>query len=138
METRCEVCGGSFEAKRRTARFCSSKCRVRAHRGAQVVELPAEKPARVTAEAPMSSGSVEAAVVKQLAEVERVDTPMGQAALVLARRLDGGAADTGSAVAALVKQLEATLEAATAGAKAEDDPVDELRKRRDRKLGIAG
>ena len=29
----CEQCGKSFEAKRSTARFCSSKCRLRSHRG---------------------------------------------------------------------------------------------------------
>lgn len=31
----CEVCGREFEAKRITARFCSSTCRSRFHRGAE-------------------------------------------------------------------------------------------------------
>ena len=31
----CEVCGNDFEPKRSTARFCSSKCRVAAHRAAK-------------------------------------------------------------------------------------------------------
>ncbi|WP_282191915.1 hypothetical protein [Adlercreutzia caecimuris] len=33
MIVKCEVCGREFAAKRRTARFCSSTCRSRAHRG---------------------------------------------------------------------------------------------------------
>lgn len=145
MEVKCEVCGEMFEAKRRTARFCSSGCRVRAHRaGGKVVELkPAAKskpagkaPAAAPAPAGEEAGPVEAAAVKQLEEAGRLDTPLGQAALVLARRLDRTTMDTGSAIAGVVKQLEATLAAATAGAKQAEDPVDELRKRRDQKLGI--
>lgn len=150
MKVRCEVCGDAFEAQRRTARFCGSKCRMRAHRGAEVVPLrpePARKPAprarrKAAANADEESqpvlGQVEAAVTKQLADAERLATPLGQAALVLARRLDSGKYDTGSAMASLVRQLEATLESATADAKVADDPVDELRRRRDRKLGFTG
>jgi hypothetical protein len=142
MDAVCEVCGGTFEAKRRTARFCSSNCRVRSHRGAQVVELKAkpDRPAaKAKAEEPAGNiGSVEAAAIKTLTDAGRLNSVMGQAALVLARRLDATTVDTGSAVASVVKQLELALEAATAGANVAADPVDELRNRRDRKLGIVG
>ena len=147
MDAVCEVCGETFQAKRRTARFCSSNCRVRAH--AQVV--PLKKPGSAknkttkakTGEtdvevAQLLAGNVEAAAIKQLQEAGRLDSVLGQAALVLARRLDRVTVDTGSAVAGVVKQLEATLEAATAGANVAEDPVDELRRRRDQKLGIVG
>lgn len=33
MIKKCEVCGREFEAKRKTARFCSSTCRSRSFRG---------------------------------------------------------------------------------------------------------
>ena len=58
---------------------------------------------------------------------------MGQAALVLARRLDDPGLDTGSAVAAVARQLEAVLATATKGAAsstAPDQLRDELAERR--------
>lgn len=145
MERNCEACGGSFESKRRDTRFCSSKCRLRAHRGGgtQVVELKApakkgRKEAAVQADGPSGPGEVEQATITQLEEAGRLDSPRGKAALVLARRLDAVTFDTGSAVAAVVRQWDATLEAAVAGAHMAADPVDEVRRRRDEKLSKLG
>ena len=142
----CATCGDEFDARRSTARFCSDKCRVRAHR-AKGPRLPAEvkiaaaRPAPAAAPAPAPDGeppTVEEAVRRELDKAERTGTVFGQAALVLARRLDQPAMDTGSAVSSLVKQLSATLEQALAGVESAGDQVDELRARRDRKLGAAG
>ena len=76
------------------------------------------------------------ATLAELEAVGRVDHPAGQAALVLARRLDAGM-DTGSALAALAREHGARLEAATAGTKSQvsalDRARDELAKRRARK-----
>jgi hypothetical protein len=114
---------------------------VRSHRGAQVVPLKAKpnESAKGKAVEPAGNiGSVEAAAIKTLTDAGRLNSVMGQAALVLARRLDATNIDTGSAVASVVKQLELALDTATAGANVAADPVDELRNRRDRKLGIVG
>ena len=40
MTTVCDHCGASFERKRSTARFCSTACRVAAHRKAKVTSKP--------------------------------------------------------------------------------------------------
>lgn len=149
----CTVCGGEFEAARRTARFCSSKCRVRAHRAkkdpaaaapAVVVALKAaaagggEEPAAAGKPPAAGPGRVEASALAELEECGRVGTALGQAVLVLARRLDASERDTGAAVASLSKQLGDTMALAVAGAAQQGDTVDELRARRDAKLRGAG
>lgn len=144
MKLTCATCGGSFEAKRSTAKFCSSNCRVRSHRGGgQVVELkpPAKKGHRESpppADELDGPGEMERAIVAELEEAGRRETGLGTAAVLLARRLDARTMDTGSAVAAVVRQLQTTMEAAVAGAHMAADPVDEVRRRRDEKLGKLG
>lgn len=151
MEVKCATCGENFIAKRSTATYCSTPCRVRAHRTKpaplpKVVQMAtAKKQAQGKGrgksppdEDPNAPETVQAAVLAELTKAGCTGTVMGQAALVLARRLDHPTMDTGSAVSSLVKQLSATLEAALAGVAAVDDPVDELRRRRDQKLGITG
>lgn len=71
--------------------------------------------------------------MKALEEVDRQDSPLGAAAMALAMRLDQPGTDTGSALAAVARQLEATLESATRGAgsaSAPDQLRDELAARR--------
>lgn len=151
MEVKCATCGNNFVAKRSTAKFCSTPCRVRAHRTKpaplpKVVQMAtAKKQSQGKGrgksppdEDPTDLATVEAAVLSELAKAGRTGTVMGQSALVLARRLDQPSIDTGSAVSSLVKQLSSTLAAALAGAVVEADIVDEVRQRRDRKLGITG
>jgi hypothetical protein len=70
-------------------------------------------------------------VLTELEQAGRAETYLGAAALALADRIDQSTAVMG--FAALVKELRVTMEAATAGARATADPVDELRARRDRK-----
>ena len=84
---------------------------------------------------PSGAGAVEAAVRGALEAAGRLSTPLGQVALALARRLDSPSGDTGAGLAALAKQLAATLAAVTADVRPADDLLDELRLRRDRKLG---
>lgn len=134
MRKTCEVCPTEFEAKRASAKYCSEKCKKRAQRrpggvtAAKVVPLPA---------APTSEpagGGVAAATLAQLDEAGRTDTALGQTALALARRIDRADAETGSSLAALVRQHQATLAEAVRDAQVEADPLDELRGRRERKL----
>jgi hypothetical protein len=69
-----------------------------------------------------------------LEAADRLNTPAGVSALLLAGKMDAGG-DTGSALAALAKQHLAVLDEATRGALVAADPVDDLRARRMARLG---
>lgn len=78
----------------------------------------------------MGVRKVTTAVRTQLDAINKTDTPLGAAALVLAKRLDcTTTADT--AVAAMMKELRATLAELGRTAEKVADPVDELRNRRE-------
>jgi hypothetical protein len=77
-----------------------------------------------------------ATIEKKLRAADRLDTPAGQMALVLAERLAAGL-DTGSALATLSRELTARMDEALAGAKLETDRLDELKARRERKAASA-
>lgn len=152
MEIACAECGNAFEAKRDTARYCSTTCRVRAHRKkgpklpADVKTALAERSrtaeeagpevvtGRVVIDDEPEVEGVAAATRKALRDGGVLFTPRGQSAMVLAQRLDAPMLDTGSAVAALVKQLEATLATALEGQAEEVDELEELRRRREERL----
>ena len=129
MERNCDVCGEPYQAQRATSKYCSTRCRTRASRGAEKVVPLARK-----ASAPCGdAGSVERATVTALEQCDRLETPLGQACVVLARRLDSPKGDTGSALASVAKQLEALLASATRGAGVASSPQqlrDELTERR--------
>lgn len=137
MRKSCAVCGTEFEAKRAAAKYCGQTCRQRAHRrpeaasDAKVLPLPPEttsEPAPV-----MVGGRLAAATAAELDQAGRLETAVGQAALALAARIDGGIRETGAALAALVREHRATLAEAVRGAAKAADPLDELRARRERK-----
>ena len=123
MHRPCDACGEMYEAKHPSSRFCGAKCRKRASRGAvtapEVDELPTLVPEH-------TEGPVAESALSVLRAVERLETPLGQAALALARRVDVGR-DTGAGLAALVKQFEATLRSATADVKSEESPLERAR-----------
>ncbi len=77
---------------------------------------------------------VATATEAELRAVGRLETAKGQAALLLARRLETATADTGSAVASLARQWQSALEAALAHAGQEASTLsrarDELAARR--------
>jgi hypothetical protein len=64
-----------------------------------------------------------------LIAVNKVDTPEGALALYVAAMLDKGG-HTAQGAAALARELRQTMVIVTAGAVTQDDPVDELRRRR--------
>jgi hypothetical protein len=134
MHRSCDFCGKTYEAQRSSSRFCGSSCRARMSMG----EAPTSPAARVTVipvdgDAPEEPGAVEAATRKALEDAGKVETPLGQAALLLARDLDVSSPGATAAKASCVKQLAATLEAITAGAKQAEDPLEKLRKERESK-----
>lgn len=124
----CEACGeplpSSAHPKRR---FCNDSCRKR--RGsAKVVAFRAGGQA---------AGTVEQSTSAALEAAGRAGTPAGAAAMVLAVRIDLNA-DTGSAMAAMVKELRSTMADALAGVPEEPDKVDEIRAQREKRLQRAG
>lgn len=133
FELTCQVCETPFEAKRTSAKYCSERCKKRNQRGggaAKAKEREEPKP-------PDGLGATTTATLLHLEEAGVLHTPLAQAALKLAHRLDYSHMDTGAGVASLAKQLEATLASATAAAEPEADPIDELRAARERKRAAA-
>lgn len=139
--TGCASCGRPLTSPNPRARYCDSTCRAaacleRKRRGEwtpDTVRRP-RSPALVAVPAdPDVEGppSVAAAVRVVLEEADRVETPLGAAALTIAARMDRGI-DTASAIASAAKQLEATLRAALDGAVGVST-MDRLRAGRDAK-----
>ena len=133
MDVTCP-CGTTFQARNPRAKYCSDRCRKRGQRGQRaggaVVELPTS-PADGD-EAP-KLGPVAAATARELEQVGRLDTALGQACMAMARRLDLPGRDTGSALAAVAARLESLLATATKGAGKPTAPQqlrDELAERR--------
>lgn len=132
MNTLCAGCGKTFDAKRKTARFCGPTCRQRSHR----------RPDRPVAPVPpitpdgLSEPALVAAMRKELESAERLDTFLGQQALQLAAQMAAGG-ETGSAMAALSKELRAVMTEALANAPKAADSLDELAQRRVRKASGA-
>lgn len=117
-------CGEEFEAKSSRAKFCSPTCRSRAHRG---------QPAKAKRTVKRGASGFEKATLAELSRLKKVDTMLGQQALVIARRM-GDATETGAAVATLSREHSRLMAAVAAGASVAD-PVDEARQSRERKLG---
>lgn len=144
-----------FTAQTSRARWCSNACRAKGRAlGLAGPRRKAEQPpANVTSITPSRAGAStdfpaaespprratdnEAAVRAELEAVDQVESALGQAALTLARQLDGQhySRDTGSAVAAVVRELRTTLEAAKDAGRPKvpsrpEEIVDEVARRR--------
>jgi hypothetical protein len=129
MDVTCS-CGTTFEAKNPRARYCSDRCRKRTQRGGAgvVVELT-----QATAGDAPTPGPVASATERELSEVNRLDTALGQACMAMAHRLDRPGVDTGSALAAVAARLESLMASATKGVAKATSPQqlrDELAERR--------
>lgn len=134
MRKACAECGEEFEAKRKAATYCSGRCTKRAQRRPQP-DSPPPTPLRPTGEsAPSPTGGVESATRAELERAGRDESAAGQSALALACRIDASSGETGSGVAALVREHRAVLAEALKDAETATDPIDELRTRRERKL----
>jgi hypothetical protein len=84
-----------------------------------------------------SDGHLTAATLTELEAADMVATSLGQAALMLARRLDTPTIDTGSSIAALVREHRATLTAAVGAGTQAADPLDQLAQQRRLRLSHA-
>lgn len=129
MQKTCTVCGAGFEAKR-AAKYCGERCKKRAQRlpGAKLVSLPSPPPEIQRGSEP---GTLEQATRRSLENAGRLDSDLGMAAMLLARRLDANSAsavDSGVGVAALAKEYRATLADAVKDVEPESDgAVEEIR-----------
>ena len=120
MQRSCSVCGRDFEAKRKDAITCSATCRSNRRNGKSVtnpVDTPLVRATRAELEA-----------------AGKLDTRLGQQALVLAAGMSAG-----SGVGQLSRELDRVMAEAigftppTAGTAPTGDTLDELRARRDAK-----
>ncbi|TKV61859.1 hypothetical protein FDO65_10055 [Nakamurella flava] len=136
----CEQCGTQFEARKSTAKYCSGNCRTRASRNRTATGInSAGQPA---AAQPKASGGVVlvageglvAQVQRELQDAGRLDTVLGQQALVLAQRMRVVSPDTGSSLSAISKELRTVMAQALDGVAIEGDPIDEVTKRREAKM----
>lgn len=135
MRKSCEACGVDFEAKRTARKYCGERCKKRAQRrpGGVKAHDPVEVPVVMPLPEVPQDGPVAVATRVELELAGRANSAAGNAALALARRIDTGTAETGSSLAAMVREHRATLAEAVRGAVAAADPLDELRARRERK-----
>jgi len=135
MQRKCATCGKTYQATRPNSKYCKPGCRVRAHRS------PKKSPKPVDLSLPellAGLGSAKTgwpltdAAARELEAADRLDTVLGQAALVLARRIESPM-ETGASIASMTKQLRETMADALKGAQQVADPLDEIRARRDSK-----
>ncbi len=128
----CEACGAGLEGRRPQARFCDGTCR---QRGARRLAPPNRGTAEDVA-APIEDGGLLEALRRELKSAGRLDTALGQQALALAVKL-ASPHDTGSAMAAVSRELRAVREEALRGAGQDASPLsrarDELAARRTRR-----
>lgn len=127
----CAECEVEFEGRNSRARFCGATCRKRAGRRAQAAAAAPAKAKRKRAAA--AGGDFEAATRRELERLGKVDSMLGQQALVIARRM-GNATETGSAVATLSKEHSRLMSAVASGASVADpvdEAVDEVRRKRE-------
>jgi hypothetical protein len=128
MEKLCEGCGTPIvDALKANRRYCSDLCGKRTRRRNAATGAPA----RVVPPPVTGASDLLDSVKKTLEAAGRLDTSMGQLALVLAQKMtDYG---TGSGIAAISRELSRVMAAALQSAEPADDPLDELRRRRDMK-----
>ena len=142
MTRNCDICGKPFEAMRPTRRFCSATCRQRASRGSIVRTPTVARPAQMRGAdvtPPTHPPAGDYALVDALrAELEAagvINSRPGQQALLLAEKMcEFG---TGGGTVALSREIRRVrAEALQRAPVPADHPMDELRRRRDKKRGM--
>ena len=133
MIVTCVECGSEFEGVRSSATLCSARCRQRVSRRARkaegsqatVTQLPSRPAGRKPAGVQALGGelSIEKRTLAELGDA--ADTAMGQACLLIARRLDDRVDASGAAVSSLVGRLEKLLETVAAAHAVEQVEADE-------------
>ena len=128
MMRNCDSCGCSYQAKRETSKFCSTRCRVNASNARKYAGNPQVAPVVQEQPAVVAGGLVDVTRAA-LEEADRLDSVPGQQALRIAEAMAGR--ETGGGIAALSKALSTVMAEALEGVAAAADPLDELRVRRE-------
>ena len=130
----CQHCADLFQTTSARARFCSDRCRSKAHYAARVgrdVTPPATVrlvPALDQADRP---GGVAEAVRQTLADHDAMGSTLGPLALHLARIMDASEGMSASGVAAVSRELRATMTAVLGDAvPVGSSPIDEIKRAR--------
>ena len=124
-------CGRTFEGKTAASKYCSSNCRVKAHKqpgGSAAV--PAAKPAERSPR--RRRAQLASTTRRELAKARRLSSSWGELALILAEEIDQGG-NAGAAKAALAREYATAMERALRDSKA-DDPVQGIIDRADAKV----
>lgn len=130
LKRSCVRCGAEFEAQTSRRKYCSATCRARASDGTPASSPVAQFGApQQTDSAVGSDQSLLSEVRNELERAGRLDTALGQQALVLAEACYPGAPQ----LANVSKELRDVRAAALEGVQVESDPLDELKERRDSK-----
>ncbi len=131
-QTTCAQCSSPFLAQRTSAKFCSATCRQqsRRSRGHQAALEPA------TGAAPAVDSAIIERTRAELEQLGALDTVTGAAAMILAERL-ASPRDTGSAAAAVSRELDRLMIRVRSGITDHGDPLDSIRRRRDAKRARA-
>lgn len=138
MTAICQHCGAGFTGKRRTAKYCSAKCRKDANNARRGQVAPdagnpvVEQAARV-ADGPRKT--LVEAVEAELTALGKLDTTLGAQAIDLARKMRAPG-ETGAAVAALSRELRSVMVLVSREVEV-GDQVDELKAKRDEKRTAA-
>src|SRR5215213_10263827 len=130
MQRSCDVCGQPFTAQKSTARYCSGKCRAKA---SDLGGVERKQPRSLDDLDEMRAAGLIEAVERDLAAAGRLNTVLGQQALLLARRI-GLPMDTGASVASMSRELREVMARAVDGVPFAADPLDEIAARRAAKL----
>lgn len=136
MTASCARCGSDFATRRRSAKWCSDRCRQAGARARKAGK--SETPTKVRksgAEVETLGAGVAPAVSRELELVGRLDTFAGRAAIALAMRIDDGA-ESSAGLAALTRELSARMSEAVADVESAGDLIDELRARREARRAV--
>jgi hypothetical protein len=141
----CVICGVSFKAARQHTRYCGPNCRKKAQRipdrdkanlrsntGVRAQKEITEVVAAKKGGKRKPSRGLITAIREELTAAGREDSVLGIQAVELAKRLCD--MESGTGLAALSKELRLVLAEALGDTKAEVDPLDELKSRREVKL----
>ena len=130
ISKQCDNCGNTFDAIRPTRRWCSDSCGRRYRR-----QNPAGAPQPLRPLPTPADGDpgLLVAVQAELRAIGQLETPLGRLAELLAERLVGAGSPSGAA--AVSRELSRVLASIRTHPAEADDPLDELRRRRDRKRG---
>ena len=128
MTATCSRCGSDFETARRSARWCSDRCRTAAARARKAGKPETSSKPKRRKPAPQTEPD-------HGMTAGRADTSAGRTAIALARRIDDGA-ESSAGMAALTRELSARMAEATASVESEGDAIDELRARREARRAV--